>query len=383
MEGEIDLSNLKNIFGESFLNTTGLLTVFSDLNGQLNKENNNLLGRFNLNYESLNKDSLVGLSNLSISFDKTKFKLKLDLITDYFAGKSEITISEIRNIYLEKETEITGLTHLFKVDIPIIDNKSFSFPTELDKEGGDFQFPMFTNTKHTIIVDSLIIGSKCITKIRCDLIYASDKIGFENFDLSISNGRIFGDFLTENNNGEILIRNNLNITNFDLSYFSNEELDISGFVNFEGKNRIVSIEDTTLLNKNQGRNKLLVQNFKFKTDLLGDYSIDEDYIYVDSLEFNFYIEGDELKLLPTKFNLNEIEVAGLVSLNLMDETLYSDVMLNVPDDYISSKVKIFISMFSKELEQNNNRRVKKENYSLYQLNISGQIRNLNYKVYEY
>lgn len=384
MKGEIDLSNLKNVFGDPFLNVGGLLTVFSDLNGLLNKESNNLLGSFNLNYENINQDSLVGLNSMSIAFDKSNFQFNLDLITDFFAGKSKLTINDIRNIYLEKETKITGVTHLFKVDIPITKNRSFSFPEKLDEEGGNWQFPKSTSTKHTIIVDSLIIGNKCITEINCDLIYAPGKIGFENLNLSVSEGRILGDFVvTENHNGDIFIRNNIDIKDLDLSYLSNEEIEMSGLVNFEGENRICAIDDSTSLYKNQGRNKLLVQNFKFETDLLRDYSIDEEYIYVDSLEFDFYIEGDELKLLPTKFNVNEVEVAGLVSLNFMNETMYSDVLLNVPDKYLSSKVKIFISMFSKELEQNNSRRTQKENYSLYQLNISGRMRNLNYKIYEY
>ena len=152
-------------------------------------------------------------------------------------------------------------------------------------------------------------------------------------------------------------------------------------INIESNNFIIS--DTSHSNaqaRNTGLNIIELSNFKIETELLKDYSINEDYIVIDKLKLEIQVQEDSLVLLPTNLKVNDVDIAGKACLNIFTDDLSADIILNIPDMYLNNKIKLLISMFSETSKSNNKPRTSD---NAYKLKIKGPVSNLNYKIYEY
>jgi len=377
MNGEINFDKLNKIFTDSNIDFNGILSFDSNLIGEMNSSINTLGGEFNLVYSDRSLNNYYDLY-----LDKHTFYSNLKIESNFITGSSSVHIPEIENVYSDKSTEFICKTNIKKIEIPLSSNTEYEVPQSFNHDTPQISFPNLSSTNYTFTIDSLFIGEILYSDINANLIYSPDMIGLKNLNLSIEGNAITSYmYFFKNKDESIEFKNKLEAFDFDLSNFSNLSKDLEGVISIQSYNHLFSINDSIQSDKNYGRNSITLTDFKLQNNILQEYEIEEDYIEIDSLDLKIDLDKNMLVLSPTEFNVNDISLSGQAHMDLNSEKLMLETFINVPDKYLSTEVKLLISLFSESV---NNRTKQRDNdRNIYKLRISGAINNLKYKVFKY
>jgi hypothetical protein len=196
---------------------------------------------------------------------------------------------------------------------------------------------------------------------------------------NIGTGKLHGIVSYQKEKELNFFKTDIELNDLDLSFFASDSTDVSGIINLKFKNTIYGGSDSLAFKKNEGVNILKIENFSFKTDFFRDYEIDEDYITIKNTEIVAEVNEDLLILLPSSLKINDADIKFKGNYNLVTDSISYDLLFDISDKYLNSKVKLAISIFSESYEKEI---PEKEGRFTYLLRILGTLENLEYKVFE-
>jgi hypothetical protein len=370
-------SEILNIIYDDITFLTDLkISTTSNLQGHIDKYKNELMGEYIANIE-INTPGF-NIPELQLSFVKNKFSVQSFIVSERITGKIDYSIENIQNLYNDATIKHNLIVDISKLSIPDSDGSAVSLMPNLD-QSRQFKFPQKTESAILVNIDSIEIKDKVLQNLHSEVIMTPNKFGIYLLNLDIGTGRLNGEF-SFNKESEYLVSNSLLVLdNMDLIYFADSNTNISGVLNIDLKNTVYSSENEIEHPKNNGVNKIRLEGFRLQTGLFKSYEINEDYLNVGNTEIITILDGDSLFVKPTFITINDAKVNVRANYNIITDSIMVSALFDIPDSYLSSKVKLLISMFASD---SNLKLPKNKNRNTYLLKISGLIEDLEYNVYE-
>ncbi|HOZ30318.1 MAG TPA: hypothetical protein PLL66_05325 [Bacteroidales bacterium] len=374
--GNFDSNVFNSIFeDETFL--TGIkIQSSSNLNGILDEHNKQLNGQYITDIEISNPD--FNIPEMNITFLKNNFEIDSYIVSKYLTGKLVYSINEIQNLYNNSTIKQNINIDISKLYLPMSKGAKPEFIPNF-KPKSNFSFAQNTETEVLFNIDSIIIKDKVLENLHSEIKSTPDEFCIYNINLDIEDAKLCGEFSLINEPDYIISQNSFNLKNLDLAYFAESDQKISGIVNFVSNNTIYSSKDDIEIPLNQGLNTLLIENFKLKTGTLKSYKIDEEFIDIKRAEITAILDGDSLIIEPTQISINDADVNLKANFNILTDSISLFALLDIPDKYVSSEVKLLISLFASNEDLDLPR---KTGRMIYLLKISGPIEKPEYNIYK-
>ena len=395
--GFLDMSFTNNNFSSNtFITNTGIidycindisvqLSANSNLNGVIDKNLNNLNGIFEYSFKIENRN-IGSNTNLSIEFfgamDKMNFDYNLELKSDFVEGKSLINIENPSTFFKDAPTNINSEIIIKKINLPSNKNvKSFDFKNKIEPTSLDIDFPEKINTNIVLHIDSIFSDEFAITNINAKLKHGPNAIGIDSFSTNLFNGNIDFKYLINKTTNGLYFDNQYSIKDIDMSAFPNIEDKLEGILNISGNNSIFSTQDTVDYSQNTGYNVINLSKFKFKTDYLKEYEIDEDFIFIDNANLEIILNNDSLRLIPTEIFINKALLKLEATYLISTDDINASIFINAPKQYVSKKIQMLIQFIS-DSSSAKEKPSKQTDRLQYLLKITGKIDAPKYKVYK-
>ncbi|HNQ69126.1 MAG TPA: hypothetical protein PKN32_12160 [Bacteroidales bacterium] len=376
LKGSFDSEILNLIYEDITFLTDFKISTTSSLKGKIDNYKKDLLGEYITNIE-INSPGF-NVPELQVSFIKDKFSVETFIVSDIITGKIDYCINEIQNLYNQATVKHNLVIDISKLSIPDSDGSTVSYMPDID-QSRQFKFPQKTETAIIINIDSIQMMNKVLQNLHSKVILSPDKFGIYILNLDIGTGRLNGEF-SFNKESEYLVSNSsLIFDNMDLAYFADFNTNISGVLNIDLKNTVYSVENEIEHPKNNGVNKIRIEGFRLHTGLLKSYEINEDYLTIGNTEIIAILEGDSLIVKPAFLTINDANVKVIADYNIITDSIMVSALFDIPDSYLSSKIKLLISLFASD---SNLKIPKDKDRSTYLLKISGLIDDLEYNIYE-
>ncbi|MDD3860209.1 MAG: hypothetical protein PHW83_08415 [Bacteroidales bacterium] len=374
--GSFNSDILNSIYDDiSFL--TGIkVSTYSNLEGQINKLKKELLGEYFTNIE-INTPNF-NIPEIQLSFNNNNFSFESYIVSDRITGKISYSIDEIENIYTDATIKHNFALDISKLYLAGSGGSAVSFMPDLN-QSREFKFPQKNETTVSIIIDTIQIKDKVLKNIYSEIILSPYRFGVDKLSLEIGTGSLNGEFSFAKESDYLISTNSLILKNMDLAYFEDSNTNISGILNIDLKNTIYSSENENLHPKNFGLNKIRIDGFRLQTGLLKSYEIDEEYLCLGNTEIITILEGDSLIVQPTIISINDANLNMKANYNIVTDSLMVSALIDIPDDYLSTKIKLLISMFASDSKL---KLPKNKNRNTYLLKISGLIEDLEYSIFE-
>lgn len=381
-DSEITGSFGTRVLNDIFENVASLpvinFNVSSDIKGSLNAKENRLNGEFLADISFLGKQ--VKIPEFTATFNKDNFKLNTFICSDLLTGRFDYQLSGFENLFKPGTLKQLITTDISSIYIP--ETGGMASPgniTGFENKSSDFRFPVKTETVLKLSVDSVISEQKAVTNINAELRYMPGLAEISNFSLNIGEGILSGKATYRKLNDNLQLMTDFKLQNLDLSFFANDSVDIAGIICFDFKNTVYEGSDTTIYRQNKGTNSLKITGFRIKTGILHEYEIDEDYIKIEDTELYAELNADIFSIRPSDIIINDAAINLKGKYNILNNSILIPVLFDIPDKYMSSKIKLAISMFS---ESSKKKIPEKEKRNTYLLRIGGTIAEPEYKIFE-
>jgi hypothetical protein len=378
LSGSFSTSILEDIFAGQLFNTVFSAEIASDLSGKIDKSSNNLLGAFNFKAKFLS--SVFELSDLNMIFNKNGLTTNTKINSEFINGDLNYEIGSFQNFIQGGLISHKLNAHFNQISFPA-SNQEFqaSDAMNLNSDNQDFKLPKNSETQVKIVIDSLFSGKKAITDIDIELLMNPNLAEIKVNSTKIGTGKLHGIASFQKNDNLSFLKTDIELNDLDLSFFASDSINFSGIINLKFKNTIYGGSDSLAFKKNEGINTFKIENFSLKTDFFRDYEIDEDYITIKNTEIVAEVKEDLLILLPSSLKINDADIKFKGNYNLVTDSISYDLLFDISDKYLSSKVKLGISIFSESYEKDI---PEKEGRYTYLLRILGTLENPEYKVFE-
>lgn len=374
--GSFNSDVLNLIYENNTFLTEIKINTSSDLEGEINKYSKALSGEYISDIVISNPD--FNILELNIGFIKNSFSVKSKIVSQMLSGKFNYSIEEIENLYNDATLKHNFIIDFSKLSIPVSGGIESPYIPKIDKSE-KFRFPHKTELSLTIDIDSITIKDKALTNLHSEIKLLPNSFGIYNLNLEIGDGLLTGELSLKQDSKYQVLQNSLCLRNLDLSYFADSAMNISGKLNIDLENTIYSSETDENIPKNNGINLIRFEDFELKTSLLKQYEIDEDALILGNTEIITILDGDNLQIKPTLLTINDANINLKANYNLITDSISVNVLLDIPNTYLSSKIKILISMFASDSEF---KLQKKENRNIYLIRIIGYLSDPEYIIYE-
>ncbi|MBN2778423.1 MAG: hypothetical protein JXR36_12305 [Bacteroidales bacterium] len=357
------------------------LMLKSDLNGQIGAEHKSLTG--NLFFDiSVTNEKLNNFNNAELSgnMNQQLFGFEIDAFSSLIDGNLKLYFESPQKYFTDKTYNVKSEIKIDKIVVPISNKEQrFGLDNNISLNKGTIPFPQKTITILELKIDSILLANSPITNLRADVIHSPNLIGFNKIYFEFLDGTVDADYSIYRTNSGDYLENTFEIKEIDLSALSIDKL--SGIINFSGSN-LLAINDTiNNFAKNKGLNKLQINDFCYKTDLLKEYEIDEEAINILNADIEFYLSNDSIMMLPTIISVNKALLHLDAIYCMSDESIDAEFLINAPKEYISTKIQFLIQLFAAKSSRSNSDRSESQRLE-YRLKIGGTVNEPEYKIYK-
>ncbi len=298
-----------------------------------------------LNYES---PYIIGLQDKNVFLHKILLNIDSLNISPYVSKKSEVKFSSfVKNTpgddeYFTKYSRINLDCNLKNIKVNDLTLASLSFKTEFSPfvwAIKDFKL----NTKNSELNFSIHNFKNSDKEITQKItLYTKD---FKLYDLIINN-KDFKGIISVNSN---LITNK--IRNDSLIYITNGSID------------------------------LMIDSLKFHSDKLKEFEIPIKEILIPKFEFASVINNNEMNIMSNHFYIDKASVRYSGQYNFSTQKIILNILIDIPEEYLSNKLKILLKIVSEKSEKLNNFQ-SEANRKMILMKISGILSNPELKIYE-
>ncbi len=381
ISGVFSTGVLDEIYSDKTFMTEFGIAANSNLNGVITSKSNNLTGNYYSNV--ILTSEYFSVPEFSINCNKDMLEFSSSLVSDIVKGNINYQLSEFQNYFKSGYLQQNISADIEYIKIPEIADKqdigSIGDIKNFNSKPADFQFPKKTETNISIKIDSIIAGTKAFTKLEAEIMYNPDIFEISKFTVEIGNGQLFGKLNYKRNENNSIIKSSLILQDLDLNFFADSATDISGLINFDFNNTFYLGNDSTSIKESKGTNSLRIENFKLKTGLFQEYELDVEYLAIANTELIAELQNGLLKLQPIKLYINDAEINVKGDYNIVNDSILFSALIDMPDKYMSSKIKFLISMFS---ESSKKEIPEKENRNTYLLKITGTANKPEFRIFK-
>lgn len=376
LAGSFSFDILNNIFKSSTFLPKLNLNISSNLSGTVNSKENNLNGEFTSNL-NLNAE-LFKIPEHIIKFNKDVFEVKTSIVSEYLVGSFNYSMKNFKNIFATGQVKQEINADISFISIPET-NKSFALEPAMMVNDFSYNLSEKTDLSVNIAIDTIKITDKFITDINTNIKFIPQLTDIANCRMTIGEGRFSGFAKMTKEDTVWKSEIDFHLKDLNLNFFNDEKTEISGIVNFDIKDSFYTEKDSTFFSKNIGLNSFSIKDFRYKTSLMRDYDIAEDYIIVDDCVATVSLNKDIISFDLNKTEVNDIELNAKGKYNFISDEILVTALMYVPKKYISAKLKLALAVFSEKSEKEIPKRA---NMSSLILKVDGSLDNPKFHVYE-
>jgi len=198
---------------------------------------------------------------------------------------------------------------------------------------------------------------------------------------TINSNLNFSFYNIKNSDKEITQKLTLNTKDFNLSNLFMNNKDIKAIISVNSNLITNKILNDTIVYKTNGTIYFKIDSLIFYWDKLKEFEIPEKEIFIPKFEFSSIINNNLMKITPNHFYFNKASVRYSGEYNLSTQNIILNLLLDIPKEYLSNKLKILLKAMSEKSEKLNN--LKSEtNRKIILIKINGTLNNPELKIYE-
>lgn len=385
ISGSLNLKELNGLLSDNIHLTSGTAVINEDYKNNCSLDNSLFYNSFRFALEDLeiiycsNKPLKVNILSLELADNSIIFENNIH--TTKINNFTKLKITDIHNYLANEVVEIELTSEMNKIRLPKTGNRKIDI-SELTGEKPTYKiFSDVLASKIILKIDTVIFDDKLIFNNVYSLHFSPDAFIVDNFYSEIASGSVSGILDISEKDGNRISYLKMDVTDVDLSYFSNDETELSGKLNIISENKLFNFKKGySEFNGSSGQTELYLTDFSLNSGKSRNFSLGQDNLKIDSLGIDLKLSGEKLTINPFQTFLNNISINTRGELYLIKDSLSIITILKIPASELDKNTKFAIRAITgnKKINRGLN---DTDNMNLF-LHLNGSLSSPDFEIFE-